>query len=153
MIKDKQLTRLQPPIVHKDDEQRITLDLVEHSLNENAKSKAIPIAFRRDKVKTGMFKKTIEDCLVIFHPKHKKNYCMVAIRLQRVDNNTHLLTHEFGTSKNSVKAASAEGAASATEGALKGAIVKGLLGPSKKKIEEENNWYYDIGVIIGEVVT
>ena len=70
VIKEKELQEFRPQIRYQDG-QDITLQAIQSLLQGEAQQAGIPIAFRLDQVRGGLFGGA-EDCLVLYHPEHQK---------------------------------------------------------------------------------
>lgn len=176
MLNEKNLSSLMPTtrIPHAEG---ITLDGIKSFINRQADEHQIPISVEYDQLKVGnMLTGSVEECLVVSHPEHKKDYFNFCIRLRRQGTIGFLSVDSFGSSKNTKKLnlkGSATGFVKAgwktagqkasagssyigmdiVGGALKGAI-SGIagLGGSKKKAEEEQLWYGALQQIIADLM-
>lgn len=73
MIKADELREFRPVVRYRDGS-AITLRTVQDAIKDCAQGMGIPVAFYNDQVKSGgLFNKTIEDCIVLYHPEHQKN--------------------------------------------------------------------------------
>lgn len=97
VIKEKELQEFRPQIRYQDG-QDITLQAIQSLLQGEAQQAGIPIAFRLDQVRGGLFGGA-EDCLVLYHPEHQKDYFSVAVRIKRQGNYAFVSAESFGTSK------------------------------------------------------
>lgn len=80
MIKEKELREMRPQIRYKDGLE-VTLQSVQEALLEAAGQVGLPVAFYTDQVKYGgMIGGSTEDCIVLYHPEHQKDYFKVCIR-------------------------------------------------------------------------
>lgn len=154
MLKSEQLREFRPTFRYTNGA-GITLAIIQDALKDVAQRNGIPLAFRQDQVKSGgLFNKTLEDCLVLYHPEHQKDYYNICIRIQMQGNTTFVVVNDFGSSKNEVKAGAAAGAIEGGNlGFVGSAIAKGLLGPKKNKVEAEQNYYACIVDILDEVIS
>ena len=108
MIKADELREFRPVVRYRDGNQ-ITLQTVQEAIKDCAQGMGIPVAFYTDQVKSGgMFNKTIEDCIVLYHPEHQYDYFKICVR---------------------------------------------VIGRSKSKLEEEQNYYACIIDIFDEIVS
>ena len=81
MIKADELREFRPVVRYRDGNQ-ITLQTVQEAIKDCAQGMGIPVAFYTDQVKSGgMFNKTIEDCIVLYHPEHQYDYFKICVRV------------------------------------------------------------------------
>ena len=149
MIKIEEL-RDYLPAARVNDASGFDLNYLQSEISKEAAQNDIPVAFYYDKVKSGnLFNREIEDCLVIHHPEHKKDYYSICIRVKRQGNMAYVTINDFGESKQINKNARAEWAKEDRKGKslsykIGSSIGSGLhnIGRSKKKLEDEQ-FYYD----------
>lgn len=154
MLKEKDLTQTKQ--VRIPNGQNITLNDVKVALKNEADENGVPIAFQSDQVKIGgLIGGSTEDCLVVYHPDHQKDYFNTAVRLKHQGNYAFLTIYDFGQSrllgnaassefaKNQVKDAFHGGSVGVAVGAVVGKGLRTLFkgGANKSKLEEEQNWY------------
>ncbi len=165
MIKEKDL-RERDRIRYRDGE-GITLGSVQAGLAELADENGIKIAFSNEQVKSGsVFNSDVEDCLLVYHPEHRKDYICTVIRVKHQGRHAFLYVDNYGESKMSGKVyAATDGRKAAKDerrglpmseriGAAVGAgIVNGVMsiGANKKKFEEEMTWYTIVDDILEEL--
>lgn len=149
MLKKKDMEDFHDTVYFDDKSGSTTLDDVQSRVEETAREVGIPIAFSRDRVKGGgLFSKTVDDCIVMCHPDHKKDYYNFCIYLSRQGNRVFIHIKVFGHSKQIKKEARSEAAKADRQGKelayqLGSALGSGLrnIGKSKKKLEEEQEYY------------
>ena len=136
MIKADELREFRPVVRYRDGNQ-ITLQTVQEAIKDCAQGMGIPVAFYTDQVKSGgMFNKTIEDCIVLYHPEHQYDYKQMKKAGQaeayRADRKGKSMSYKVGSM-----------------------IGQGLtsIGRSKSKLEEEQNYYACIIDIFDEIVS
>lgn len=98
MLKEKDLQELRPDVRYKNGKD-ITLNTIQGALANAAQPLEIPIAFRLDQVKSGLLSSSAEDCLVVYHPEHQKDYFSIAIRVKYQGSYAFISTSTFGMSK------------------------------------------------------
>lgn len=98
MIKEKELCELRPQVKYQNG-QGITLDAVRSTLSVAAQQSEIPIAFSMDQVKTGGLLGSAEECLVISHPDHQKDYFSIVVRVKHQGTFAFVNTDSYGVSK------------------------------------------------------
>ncbi len=160
MIKDTELREFRPTVRYQNGE-GITLQIVQEAINECAMEMGIPVAFISEQVKSGgMFNSSIEDCLVMYHPEHERDYFRFCIRVRRQGLYAFVSINDFGQSKQMAKADTAEYMKQDRKGKtmsykVGSMIGQGLrtLGSNKAKLEEENNYYQCIFDIFDEIVS
>ncbi len=162
MIKEKDLEELRPVVRYQNGE-GITLQSLQTALKDAANSHGIPVAFSMDEVKYGgLIGGSTEQCLVLYHPEHEKNYYKVCCTVKRQGNYAFVSVHTFGKSTNLNNAALKDfrkdiyknGSMSEKVGAAIGGGIRNLIvgGANKQKIEEEQMWYAVVSDIFDEVV-
>lgn len=174
MLKSDQLREFRPVFKYtKGDD--ITLDNLENALISKASDFGVPLLIQRDQIKSGtLFKPEVNDCLVMLHPEHQKDYYRIAVTIKHQGKIAFIQCNDFGESKNLKKLAYRENAkANAKSGAkfaifnaengadmvgALGVMAKGAvggllsLGGSKNKQEQENMYYDALMSILDEIV-
>lgn len=116
---------------------------------EKAYQDDIPVAFASDQVKSGgLFNSSVEDCIVMYHPEHERDYFKFCIRVRKQGIYAFVSINDFGQSKQMKKANTAEFMKEDRAGKdmsykIGSLIGQGLrtIGSSKMKLEQENNYY------------
>ena len=172
MIKYEDLREFRP-VYRYNEGTDISLQAIRTAIDATAKKYGIPVAFEMDQIKSGGFlNKSVEDCLVLYHPEHAKDYYRIAISIQRQGTMAFVHVNDFGESKNLKKLESRGQSKEAFKNAMKsdagsysvgsdsygaqllksGFKALASLGGSKAKQEEENNYYDALITIIDEVI-
>lgn len=160
MIKADELREFRPVIRYKDGN-GITLTVVQDAIKRRAEEMGVPVAFGVDQVKSGgIFNRTIEECIVLYHPEHRTDYYNICIRVKHQGNNVFVSAMDFGTSRQMKKEdlskmykADRRGKSiSYKVGSMIGQGVR-TIGRSKSKLEEEQNYYACIVDILDEIVS
>ncbi len=172
MIKSDELREFRPVYTYNDGS-AISLQTIKEAISTTAKKYNIPVAFEMDQIKSGGFlSKSIEDCLVLYHPEHAKDYYRIAISIQRQGSIAFVHANDFGESKNLKKLESRGQSKEAFKNAMKsdagsysvgsnsygaqllksGFKALSSIGGSKAKQEEENNYYSALMMILDEVI-
>ena len=167
MINAKHLDMDFRPKVRYPNGNEITLSVVQHALSGEADQYGIPIAFYTDQVQTGGLMGmggSTEECIVLFHPEHPKDYFSFVIRVSHQGTYAFARVDGYGKSK-LMKAEESRkrmqenakghigaaifgkgnsqdmvhGIASALGGGIRAGI--GALTGAKAKLESEANWY------------
>ena len=159
MIKEKELSPVNQ--IRFRDGDSVNLEAIQEALEDKADSFAIPVAFRNDQVKYGgLIGGSVEDCLILYHPEHVRDYYYYVLKLTRQGKYAFLDVSMCGRSSQLGKEASAQeakellgrgGLSSYGKGYAVGALI-GSIGKNKKKIEEERNWYTMVNDIFDDVV-
>lgn len=160
MIKADDLREFRPVVRYRDGS-TITLQIVQDAIKECAEGMGIPVAFYDDQVKSGgMFNKTIEDCIVLYHPEHQFDYFKICVRVSYQGDYAFVSAMDFGTSKQMKKAGQADAYKSSRKGQSVSFKVGSLIGQgitsigrSKSKLEEEQNYYACLIDIFDEIVS
>lgn len=173
MIREKELQELRPQTKYKDGLE-ITLQSIQSALQSAAQQNNIPLAFGFDQVKSGLLGGA-EDCLVLYHPEHPKDYFSIAIRIKYQGKYAFVSVDTFGISKlmkaevvrKQLNATAKEGlnyhGYNPLQSAVKGASIVGagvvgirhlVKGKSdKENMEIEQQWYSIICDILDEVIS
>jgi len=160
MIKGDILREFRPTVRYQQGE-GITLSTVQSAIKDCADNMGIPVAFENDQVKSGgLFSSVTEDCLVMYHPEHPKDYFRFCIRVKRQGVYAFVSINDFGQSKQMNKANTAEFMKNDRKGKdmsykVGSMIGQGIrsLGGNKQKLEDENNYYQCIFDIFDEIVS
>lgn len=160
MIKADELREFRPQVRYQNGE-GITLRTVQEAIKDCAMKMGIPVAFRGDQVKSGgFFNSSVEDCLVMYHPEHEKDYFKFCIRVKHQGMYAFVMINDFGQSKQMKKANTAEFMKQDRKGQsmsykVGSMIGQGLrtLGKSSQKLEEENMYYQCVFDIFDEIVS
>lgn len=152
MIKEKDLRELRPRVRYEDRDNGITLQYLQVLLEQYFQKAGIPIAFRDDVIKFGgLLGGSTQECLVIYHPEHEKDYFNIAVHMKRQGVYVFVTVNDFGESRlfgnqgssEFLKETLANGDGAEKVGALIGAGIRRLLkgGVDKRKLEDEQDWY------------
>lgn len=160
MIKADELREFRPQVRYQNGE-GITLSTVQDAIKDCAMKMGIPVAFRGDQVKSGgLFNSSVEDCVVMYHPEHERDYFKFCIRVKRQGSYAFVMVNDFGQSKQMNKANTAEFMKQDRKGQsmsykVGSMIGQGLrtLGKSSQKLEEENMYYQCVFDIFDEIVS
>lgn len=160
MIKADELREFRPVVRYRDGSE-ITLQAVQNALEAAANSIGIPVAVYEDQVKSGgIFNKTIENCIVLYHPEHQYDYFKFCIRIATEGSYAFISCNDFGQSKQMNKADRVEAYKEDRRGKSMsykvGSIIgQGIssIGKSKQKLEEEQNYYNCISDILDDVIS
>ena len=171
MIKEKDLREKRPQVRFAQG-QNIDLSVVQSALQQNADENGIPVAFSRDQVKYGgliggLIGGGTDDCLILSHPQHPKDYFRICIRVKHQGNYAFVSVNDFGESrllgnaatseytKNAVKDAFHGGSAAGAVGAVIGKGLRTLVmgGSNKQKLEEEQNWYAMVSDLFDNIIS
>lgn len=160
MIKDTELREFRPTVRYQGGE-GITLQTVQEAIADCAEKFGIPVAFASDQVKSGgLFNSSLEDCIVMYHPEHERDYFKFCIRVRKQGIYAFVSINDFGQSKQMKKANTAEFMKEDRAGKdmsykIGSLIGQGLrtIGSSKMKLEQENNYYQCIFDIFDEIVS
>lgn len=144
----------------------VTLEVIQKLLADYAAKMEVPVAFRNEQVKSGgLFNSKTDDCLVVYHPEHAKDYFNFCILIQRQGAYAFVSVSEFGQSKQMDKAYRSElskqgmkdyihskdsyATGQAIGKAIGGAL--GSIGKSKNKLEAEKMYYQCLEDVFIEV--
>lgn len=160
MIKDTELREFRPTVRYQNGE-NITLMTVQDAIKDCAMKMGIPVAFSNEQVKSGgLFNSSVEDCLVMYHPEHERDYFRFCIRVKRQGSYAFVSINDFGQSKQMNKAGRTEAYQNDRQGkelsykigSMVGQAIT-TMGKSKAKLEEEQNYYQCIFDIFDEIVS
>jgi hypothetical protein len=160
MIKADDLREFRPTVRYKDGS-GLTLRAVQDAIQDCAQGMGIPVAFYTEQVKSGgVFNKTVEDCIVMYHPKHQNDYFKFCIRVSKQGNYAFVAVNDFGQSKQMKKAGRADAYKEDRKGQsmsykVGSMIGQGIttLGKSKQKLEQEQNYYQCVFDIFDDIVS
>ena len=160
MIKADELREFRPVVRYQNGE-GITLSTVQEAIKDCAMKMGIPVAFTSDQVKSGgLFNSSVEDCIVMYHPQHERDYFRFCIRVKRQGMYAFVSVNDFGKSSQMAKADRAEFAAADRKGKsmsykFGSLATQGLMniGKSKQKLEEEQMYYQCVFDIFDEIVS
>lgn len=160
MIKVDELREFRPQVRYQNGE-GITLMTVQDAIEDCAMKMGIPVAFRGDQLKSGgLFNSTVEDCLVMYHPEHERDYFKFCIRVKRQGVYAFVSINDFGQSSQMNKAGRAEACKADRAGKtmsykIGSLIGQGLstVGKNKAKLEEEQMYYQCVFDIFDEIVS
>lgn len=108
MIKADELREFRPTVRYQNGE-GITLSTVQEAIKDCAMKMGIPVAFTSDQVKSGgLFNSSVEDCIVMYHPEHERDYFRFCIRVKRQGVYAFVSVNDFGKSSQMAKANRAE---------------------------------------------
>lgn len=177
MLKEKDLQELQPEICCQNG-QGITLQVVQNELQEKMAQAGIAISFYPEQVKYAGLLGGTENCLVAYHPDHKKDYFSIVIRIKHQGNVAYITVNVSGVSKlmksDALRKQVLETAKigwnragelhkdynvlndAASGAAFVGAAAIGIRhlikgGSDKQKLEEEQHWYSSVCAMINRI--
>lgn len=148
----------------------MTLEAVQQVLASYASRAGISLSFRREQIKSGgLFNSRMEDCVIVYHPDHMKDYFSFCIKITRQDDFIIVFVKEMGQSKQMDKAYRSELTKQGvkcyihagvedyeTMGKSRGTAIGGALGSigkSKKKLEEEKAYYQIVYSAFDEIIS
>ena len=160
MIKSDELREFRPNIRYKEGSY-VTLQSLNNAIMSYAQSMGLPLASYADQVKTGnIFSKTVEDCIVFYHPEHKSDYFKFCVRVVYQGNYAFVSVMDFGESKQMKKADQANAYRESRKGQSMSFKVGSLIGQgfasigkNKSKLEEEQRYYSCVADVFDEVVS
>ena len=163
MIKEKELREMRPQVRYRNGKD-ITLEVIKEALKNAADDAGVPVGFREDVVLTGgLLSGTGENCLVLFHPEHPKDYFNICVRVKYQGNYAFVTVNDFGVSRLLGNKGSHDylmetlkhGKNSERVGALIGSGMRRLVrgAHNNQKLEEEQMWYTIISDIFDDIVS
>lgn len=160
MIKADELHEFRPQVRFPNGE-GITLSTVQDAITECAANMGIPVAFKSDQVKSGgMFNSTVDDCIILYHPEHEKDYYRFCVRVKHQGKYAFVTINDIGHSKQIGKARVAEFSKEDRKGKdlsyKVGSILSSAVlaaGRNAQKLEEEQMYYQCISDIFDEIVS
>lgn len=173
MIKEKELELFQKPYYYTEGSQ-VTLESIQYQISNVASKYQIPVDFYADQISGGLISGAVgaltggerEECLVLCHPNHQKDYSKYVIRIGTQGTMAFVSVYVYGVSKNFKKLNAGSNAkkdfkdfifngdVNESAKSLGKAVVGGLrsLGGSKNKKNDEEMWYAAMKHIIEEVI-
>lgn len=126
MLRERELSNFRPQ-VRIQDGGAVTLGTVQEAVKACAEEHGIPMAFETDQIKFGgMIGGHVEDCLILYHPEHPKDYFVFPVTVSYQSNYAYVSIFCAGESRQMKKqdaAASAKaGAAAVGKSAWKGIL-------------------------------
>lgn len=165
MLKEKDLTPERTDVFIKLPKgEKLTLLELRGRIKEAAEEFGIALTYGEDQIQSGgMFSKTIQDCLTLFHPEHPNDYFRNALTVRNQGNMYYVSVYYYGTSKQMKSAAAAANAKDDLKHgllggggglAVAGAIVGGLrsLGGNKQKLQEEQDYYHALARVFDQAL-
>ena len=153
MIKADELEQSRPTV--RVDSAKITLQVIQRAVKDVAQRDGIPVAFRRDEVKSGGFlNSSVEDCLVVYHPEHEKDYYGYCFRLSKQGRFTFISVDFCGKSKQIRSARSLEYRKNQEHGlSLTESLLESVHSSvNKHKLEQEQMYYVCMDAILDELL-
>lgn len=166
MIKEKELSAYRKPVCYENGSQ-LSLDGIQNAFLNAANELQISLKISKNQIKSGgMLSSNVQDCLVLYHPNHQKDYYNFVVSIRRQGAMAFVSVDTYGSSKNSMRLEHSGQAGkdlkmsifskdpNESAKALGRAIAGGImgLGGSKNKKREEENWYSYIATIIQKVI-
>ena len=162
MVKEKDLTNLHN--IRFPDGDVVSFESLKAVLAEAAANIGIPVAFGCDQIQSGsLMTKTVDDCLTLYHPEHKKDYNYYLFTINRQGKYAFVDVWTGGSStiaaaqfaKNNILDMAAGNLDAVGKGMVIGSIIRGVTGggflANKSKKREEENWYAIVNDIFTEV--
>lgn len=126
MIKEKDIAEFRPQVRFQNG-QGITLDTVKNALTDCARANSIPVAFESDQVKFGgLIGGKTEDCLVLYHPDHRRDYFNFVITVAHQSSYAFVSVYGGGESKQ-MKKQDAAAAAKASASSVGKSAMRGIM--------------------------
>lgn len=172
MIQEKDLQELRPQAKYENGK-NITLHTIQAAASKAAQERDIPVAFYTDQVKSGGFGGSVENCLILYHPDHPKDYFSISVRIKYQEDYAFISMDTLGVSKlmkaeairKQINATAKEGinyrGYNLIERAAGGAAIvgAGIVGvrhlvkgkSDKEKLEVEQEWYSIVCNLLNEI--
>lgn len=166
MIKEKELSQVKS--IRYPNGQNMDFRLLQSALGEQARAYGIEMAFYIDEIKYGgMLSSNSEQCLVVHHPSHIKDYFKFAITIKYQGTYAFITVYSFGESvqkdnnylhnhmKGNLKSAwNSDIGLAGVAGTLLGTGIRRITkgGANKQKLEEEKQWYAIVKDIFKDVL-
>lgn len=159
MLKEKNLIEDFRPTTRYADGSEITLEAIEAAISECANEHGIPVAISHDQVALGgIFSMDTDNCLVLYHPDHEKDYFNFCIRLKKQGTYAFVSAQTMGHSKQLKKINQADATdrlADSSSSLTASLITKGLnnIGKNRResKFAEESMYYSCLADILDEI--
>jgi hypothetical protein len=165
MLKEKDLTPERTDVFVKLPKgEKLTLLELRGKIKESAEEFGIALTYGEDQVQAGgMFSKTVQDCLTLFHPDHPKDYFRNCLTVRNQGNMYYVSVYYYGQSKQMKSAAQAaaakdslkdgllgDGGGWAVAGAALGALKS--LGGNKQKLQAEQDYYHALARVFDDAL-
>lgn len=174
MIKEKELEKFRNTIRYPQGE-GITLQYIQNLIKTKASEYQLEVDFYYDQITSGLLGTVVskvagsnmQDCIVLFHPAHKKDYTKIVFAVGHQGTMAFVETYAYGMSKNFSKLNRRSAAGkdlketifnmdpNASAKAMGRLVANGLLslGGSKAKMQQEEYWYGGIMQVINETIS
>lgn len=142
-----------------DAQEEIHLDSVKFGFEALANEASIPLATKREQVKSGgLFNSMVEDCIVLYHPEHENDYIKFCVRVNRKGKYAFVDIDEYGISAQLSKAAQVQLGKEERRGKGLGYQLGSVIGEkiatigiSQSKLAEEERYYSCMHGIINQL--
>ncbi|MBQ9346578.1 MAG: hypothetical protein IJT94_04445 [Oscillibacter sp.] len=159
MIRADELQEFRPQVRY-ENPKGLNLGLLQNTIRRSAEGLGIFVAFRDDQVKSGgIFNSTIDDCVVMYHPDHERDYFKFCIRVKQQGIYTYVIVNVCGQSTQMRKQNVTDFAREDREGKelsyqIGSFIGQTLfsLGKNKQKLEDEIRYYQVVTEIFDELI-
>ena len=99
MLRERELSNFRPQ-VRIQDGGAVTLGTVQEAVKACAEEHGIPMAFGTDQIKFGgMIGGHVEDCLILYHPEHPKDYFIFPVTISYQSNYAYVSIFCAGESR------------------------------------------------------
>ena len=165
LLREKDLTPDRTDVFVKVAEgETLTLSDLQEDIRSSAEEFGIAISFGKGQLQAGgAFNKTVQDCLIIFHPEHPYDYFRKATTVRNQGNMYYVSVYYYGRSKQIGNAQAAVAAKdNLKEGlwgggggwAIAGAARAGLksIGGNKLKLQAEYDYYHALARVFDDAL-
>ena len=99
MIRSSELREIYPIYCYAPKGDTVTFASLKNLIGKTAKVHGIPVAFELNEITSRKSNEiTVEDCLVVYHPKHRQDYINIVFRIRREADIAYISKNEYGTS-------------------------------------------------------
>lgn len=139
MIKRKELTVFH---MYSTSKNKSSLTDIMECLETESQKTSIPILMKQEKIKAGvLWNKTLDDCLLIIHPKHQDDYFSMVLQISRQGNYDFHRIYFRGKSNLFESSSRLESYISLRNMIVEYKPMNPIERQEKKIMDEECNWY------------
>lgn len=152
MIKENNLRNFRPDVQYTN-AQGLTLQTLQNLLKQKVNEYQLEIDFYYDQIKgSALINPPITDCIVMYHPRHKKDYFNIVISIRRRGNISIVSCNDIGTSKNRYSLGNPNLKSGGSRSSLVIDIIDSITGKNRQ-IQEEEDWYAGVNLILDDIIS
>lgn len=164
MLKEKDLSKIMQNRYRNGE--NVNFSSIEEEIQMQADQYGIPVAFGREKIKTGGFGGAVTECMTLYHPQYQGRYNFYAFSISRQGTYAFVDIYMSGTSQmgtlNDIKDVITSGHFSSLSSYDKGSMIGYIAGSvisgnffkgwkANESFEAEKHWYLMVNDILNEL--